>query len=111
MLMRREGVNTAIQTMKIGMAKPDGSPEKDLAADVCHQIRIIDNDFRDVVANKIYRRMKLDYQTMRRYIPGFKPDYEWSKLEENVSRNDAFQQKSALMHRRFNGAHCSYFHR
>eukprot|EP00971_Amphidinium_carterae_P334984 6470598-Amphidinium_carterae.1 len=55
--------------------------------------------------------MKVDYQTKRRYIPGFKPEQEWTKLQENVSRNDAFEQRSALMQRRFNGAHCSYFHR
>eukprot|EP00971_Amphidinium_carterae_P201886 4005783-Amphidinium_carterae.1 len=55
--------------------------------------------------------MKEDYQTRKRYIPGFKKEQEWAKLQENVSRNDAFESRSALMHRRHNGAHCSYFHR
>eukprot|EP00971_Amphidinium_carterae_P129077 2556987-Amphidinium_carterae.1 len=99
MLMRREGVDTAIMMMKIGMAKPDGSAERDLAADICHQIRIIDDEFRDVVAEKVYNKMKEDYQTKKRYIPGFKREQEWAKLQENVSRNDAFESRSALMHR------------
>eukprot|EP00971_Amphidinium_carterae_P034721 683378-Amphidinium_carterae.1 len=110
-----QGVDTAIRTMKIGiidgMATPDGSTDRDLAADICHQIRIINDQFRDIVANKIYYYMKDDYQTKKRYLPGFKRDKEWAKLQENVSRNDAFESRSALMHRRFNGAHCSYFHR
>eukprot|EP00971_Amphidinium_carterae_P347710 6489837-Amphidinium_carterae.1 len=90
MLMRREGVDTAIRTMKIGMATADGSAEKDLAADICHQIRIINDQFRDVIANKVYHMMRDDYQTKKRYIPGFKKEKEWAKLQENVSRNDAF---------------------
>eukprot|EP00971_Amphidinium_carterae_P284021 5639111-Amphidinium_carterae.1 len=55
--------------------------------------------------------MKADYQTKRRYIPGFKREQEWAAIQENVSRNDAFESRQSLMHRRFNGAHCSYFHR
>eukprot|EP00971_Amphidinium_carterae_P309582 6152263-Amphidinium_carterae.1 len=62
MMMRREGVDTAIRTMKIGMAAPEGSADGNLAADICHQIRIINEQFRDVVANKIYYKMKDDYQ-------------------------------------------------
>eukprot|EP00971_Amphidinium_carterae_P328188 6459929-Amphidinium_carterae.1 len=110
MMMRREGVETALQTMKAGMAKPEGSPERDLAAEVCHSIRIIDDEFRDVVADKMYLKMKADYQTKKRYIPGYKRE-EWATIQENVSRNDAFESRHSLMHRRFNGAHCSYFHR
>eukprot|EP00971_Amphidinium_carterae_P311822 6198053-Amphidinium_carterae.1 len=91
MQMRRERVDTAIMTMKIGMATPEGSADRNLAADICHQIRIINDHFRDIVANKIYYQMRDDYQVQKRYMPGFKRDKEWAKLQENVSRNDAFE--------------------
>eukprot|EP00971_Amphidinium_carterae_P303073 6022150-Amphidinium_carterae.1 len=111
MQMRREGVQTAVNTMKIGMAAPAGSPDRNLASEICHQLRIINEEFRDVVAVKVYHEMKKDYTLRNRYLPGWNTDREWEKLQENVSRNDAFESKSALLHRRFNGAHCSYFHR
>eukprot|EP00971_Amphidinium_carterae_P091079 1802809-Amphidinium_carterae.1 len=85
--------------MKIGMAAPEGSADRNLAADICHQIRIINEQFRDIVANKIYYQMKKDYTIHKRYMPGWKSDKEWTKLQENVSRNDAFESRSALMHR------------
>eukprot|EP00971_Amphidinium_carterae_P098064 1940343-Amphidinium_carterae.1 len=78
-------------TMKIGMAAPERSADRNLAADICHQIRIINDQFRDIVANKIYYKMKDDYQVQKRYMPGFKRDKDWTKLQENVSRNDAFE--------------------
>eukprot|EP00971_Amphidinium_carterae_P261854 5194212-Amphidinium_carterae.1 len=69
MQMRREGVDTAVKTMRIGMAAPEGSADRNLAADVCHQLRIINDE----------------------YLPGWKADREWERLQENVSRNDAFE--------------------
>eukprot|EP00971_Amphidinium_carterae_P290503 5767792-Amphidinium_carterae.1 len=99
MMMRREGVETAIKTMKIGMASPEGSADRNLAADICHQIRIINDEFRDIVATKIYYEMKRDYTLQKRYLPGWKGDREWTKLQDNVSRNDAFESRSALLHR------------
>eukprot|EP00971_Amphidinium_carterae_P002921 57156-Amphidinium_carterae.1 len=110
-LMRREGVDMAIKTMRIGVRTISSSTQMELAADICHQMRIINEQFRDHVANKIYDKMKKDYQVQKRYMPGWKPEKDWTKLQENVGRNDAFESKPALMHRRFNGAHCSYFHR
>eukprot|EP00971_Amphidinium_carterae_P107276 2125416-Amphidinium_carterae.1 len=83
----------------------------ELAADVCHQMRIINDEFRSHVANKIYDKMRQNQVVQKRYLPGWKPERDWERLIENVGRNDAFESKPALMHRRFNGAHCSYFHR
>eukprot|EP00971_Amphidinium_carterae_P291422 5785755-Amphidinium_carterae.1 len=62
-------------------------------------MRIINDQFGDVVARKVYGMMRGDYQTKKRYIPGFKREREWAKLQDNVSRNDAFESRSALMHR------------
>eukprot|EP00971_Amphidinium_carterae_P145971 2893414-Amphidinium_carterae.1 len=47
----------------------------------------------------------------KRCVPGYKRQQEWETLQENVGRDDAFESKKSLMNRRFNGAHCSYFHR
>eukprot|EP00971_Amphidinium_carterae_P029513 581100-Amphidinium_carterae.1 len=111
MMMRRDGILTAVKMMTMAMEQPDGSPEQDLAAEVCHSIRIINDEFRDVVVDIMYHKMKADFKTRKRHIPGYKIDQEWETLQENVSRNDAFESRQTLMHRRFNGAHCSYFHR
>eukprot|EP00971_Amphidinium_carterae_P219606 4360091-Amphidinium_carterae.1 len=110
MMMRRGGVETALRVMRSGINQPDGSPEQDLAAEVCHSLRIINNDFRNVVAEIMYNKMKEDHQTAKRYVPGYQRKEEWETLQENVERNDAFESKKALLNRRFNGAHCSYFH-
>eukprot|EP00971_Amphidinium_carterae_P322017 6400913-Amphidinium_carterae.1 len=83
MMMRRDGILTALRMMKMGMDQPDGSPERDLAAEVCHSIRIINDEFRDVVADIMYRKMKEDFQTKKRYIPGYKREQEWETLQEN----------------------------
>eukprot|EP00971_Amphidinium_carterae_P269478 5345849-Amphidinium_carterae.1 len=71
----------------------------ELAADICHQIRIINDQFREHVANKIYDKMRKDYTVQKRYMPGWKPQRDWERLQENVGRNDAFESKPALMHR------------
>eukprot|EP00971_Amphidinium_carterae_P262938 5216335-Amphidinium_carterae.1 len=109
MLMRRQGVMTALRVMKYGVNQPPGSPEQDLAAEVCHSLRIINDDFRDVIADMMYKMLREDHQAKKRYIPGYKRTQEWDTLVTNVSRNDAFESKGSLMTRRFNGAHCSYF--
>eukprot|EP00971_Amphidinium_carterae_P342240 6481482-Amphidinium_carterae.2 len=111
MMMRRDGIAIALRVMQYGIDQPFGSSERDLAAEVCHSIRIINNEFRDVVADIMYKLMKEDQATIKRYVPGWHYQKEWETLKENAERNGAFESKASLMNRRFNGSHCSYFHR
>eukprot|EP00971_Amphidinium_carterae_P133704 2648437-Amphidinium_carterae.1 len=72
MMMRRGGIVTALRVMTSGVNQPDGSPEQDLAAEVCHSLRIINDEFRDVVADIVYHKMKKDHQMTKRCVPGYK---------------------------------------
>eukprot|EP00971_Amphidinium_carterae_P287722 5712096-Amphidinium_carterae.1 len=109
--MRRDGILNAIRVVKTGIEAPEGSPDRELAAEVCHNIRIINSEMRDVVANIVHDVMKKDAAIKKRYITGWQSQKEWDRLVENVEWNDAFESKRTLMDRKHNGAHCSYFHR
>eukprot|EP00971_Amphidinium_carterae_P310575 6171374-Amphidinium_carterae.7 len=52
-----------------------------------------------------------DHQARKRYLGNMHNRQDWDAFMENVERQDAFEQKKRLKERRFNGGHCSYFHR
>eukprot|EP00971_Amphidinium_carterae_P250188 4966413-Amphidinium_carterae.1 len=109
--LSKDSVTRAMSVMRAGQSQLEGTPDRTLAIDICHSVRITDTWYRDQVMYYLDNLFRQDQGAGKRFKSDRRSRIEQDKYQNMVERQDAFEQKERMLQRRFNGGHCSYFHR